>query len=69
VAGLVRALRTAGARHVLVTLRPIGDQSTAALMQRFYYHWLIAPSGPLSDPAAALHAQQEYSACCSRPAG
>ncbi len=59
VAGLVRALRTAGARNVLVTLRPVGDQSAAAFMQRFYHHWL-SQTGP-SDPAAALRAaQQEY---------
>ena len=59
VAGLVRALRTAGARNVLVALRPVGDQSAAEFMQRFYHHWLTQ-TGP-SDPAAALHAaQREY---------
>jgi CHAT domain-containing protein len=60
VAGLVRALRTAGARYVMVTLRPVGDQSAAAFMQRFYHYWLDTQTGP-SDPAAALRAaQREY---------
>ena len=55
VSGLVRAFRTAGARYVLVALRPVGDQSASSFMQRFYYHWL-AQAG--SDPAAALRAAQ-----------
>jgi CHAT domain-containing protein len=59
VSGLVRALRTAGARNVLVSLRPVEDAGTAAFMQRFYFHWLA--QGRASDPAAALRAtQQEY---------
>jgi CHAT domain-containing protein len=61
VAGLVRALRTAGARHVLVTLRPVGDESADRFMQRFYYHWVIKQAGTRSDPAAALRdAQSEH---------
>src|SRR5689334_16714115 len=40
VSGLVRALRAAGARHVLVTLRPISDEGAVDFMQRFYRHWL-----------------------------
>src|SRR5438105_4676256 len=40
VSGLVRALRTAGARHVLVTLRKISDEGAADFVQRFYRHWL-----------------------------
>ncbi len=57
VSGLVRALRTAGARNVLVTLKPVGDQGASAFMQRFYFHWL-SQSGR-SDPAAALRAAQQ----------
>lgn len=57
VSGLVRALRTAGARNVLVTLRPVDDQGAKHFMQRFYFYWLRQLS---SDPAAALRdAQQE----------
>src|SRR4051812_49243906 len=40
VSGLVRALRTAGARNVLVTLRPVSDPGAADFMQRFYHQWL-----------------------------
>jgi CHAT domain-containing protein len=56
VSGLVRALRTAGARHVLVTLRPVADQGASAFMQRFYHHWLGQQGR--SDPAAAFRAAQ-----------
>jgi tetratricopeptide (TPR) repeat protein/CHAT domain-containing protein len=56
--GLVRALRTAGAQNVLVTLRPVGDQSARDFMVRFYRHWL---SQTRSDPALALQeTQREY---------
>jgi CHAT domain-containing protein/tetratricopeptide (TPR) repeat protein len=51
--GLVRALRTAGAQNVMVTLRPVGDQAARDFMERFYRHWL---SQDRSDPAAALRA-------------
>ncbi len=51
--GLVRALRTAGAQNVLVTLRTIGDQSAAEFMAEFYTRWLSQPPGT-SDPPAAL---------------
>jgi CHAT domain-containing protein/tetratricopeptide (TPR) repeat protein len=58
VSGLVRALRVAGARNVLVTLRSVDDEQTAKFMQRFYFHWLNQKQ---SDPAAALRdAQAEY---------
>jgi CHAT domain-containing protein len=58
VSGLVRALRVAGARNVLVTLRSVDDEQAAKFMQRFYFHWL---SQKQSDPAAALRdAQAEY---------
>jgi CHAT domain-containing protein len=52
----VRALRTAGARFVLVTLRSVDDAGASAFMQRFYHHWL-GQTGR-SDPAAALRAAQ-----------
>ena len=56
--GLVRALRTAGAHNVLVTLRPVGDRAARDFMVRFYRHWL---SQTRSDPALALQAtQREY---------
>ena len=41
--GLVRALRTAGAQNVLVTLRPIGDKATVEFMRIFYSRWLSQP--------------------------
>lgn len=53
--GLVRALRTAGAGNVLVTLRPVGDAASRDFMTAFYRHWLAQPR---SDPAAALRATQ-----------
>lgn len=57
VSGLVRALRTAGARNVLVTLRPVDDQGAADFMQRFYFYMLKQNR---SDPVAALRdAQRE----------
>ena len=40
VSGLVRALRTAGARYVLVTLRPVSDEGASDFMLRFYRRWL-----------------------------
>jgi CHAT domain-containing protein len=49
--GLVRALRTAGARNVLVTLWPLNDGEARAFMVRFYKTWL---SQTRSDPAKAL---------------
>jgi CHAT domain-containing protein len=50
--GLVRALRTAGARNVLVTLWPLNDGEARDFMIAFYKRWL-AQSGR-SDPAKAL---------------
>jgi CHAT domain-containing protein/uncharacterized RDD family membrane protein YckC/Flp pilus assembly protein TadD len=55
VSGLVRALRTAGARHVLVTLHGVSDPGAADFMERFYRHWLAQRR---SDPAAAFRAAQ-----------
>ncbi len=56
--GLVRALRTAGAANVLVTLRPVGDRAAPEFMDRLYRHWLAQPR---SDPAAALQqTQRDY---------
>jgi CHAT domain-containing protein/tetratricopeptide (TPR) repeat protein len=56
VSGLVRSLRTAGARYVLVTLRPVGDVSAGNFMRRFYFYWMT--QGGSSDPAAALRQVQ-----------
>ena len=50
--GLVRALRTAGARNVLVTLWPLNDGEARDFMVAFYKTWL-AQAGR-SDPAKAL---------------
>ncbi|MDE5454137.1 tetratricopeptide repeat protein [Bradyrhizobium sp. CSA112] len=49
--GLVRALRTAGARNVLVTLWPLNDGEARDFMSKFYKTWL---SQSRSDPAKAL---------------
>ena len=57
--GLVRALRTAGARNVLVTLRPIDDASAPKFMEQFYERWLDQSPGS-SDPAKALQDTQAY---------
>ena len=65
VSGLVRALRTAGAGRVLVTLRPVSDEGAADFMGRFYRHWL-GQTG--SDPAAAFRAAQ-LEAIAAAPAG
>ena len=53
--GLIRALRTAGAANILVTLRPIGDVTARDFMAFFYSEWLSQTS---SDPSAALQAVQ-----------
>ena len=53
--GLVRALRTAGAQNVLVTLRPVGDRPARDFMARFYSYWLAQTE---SDPALALQETQ-----------
>jgi CHAT domain-containing protein len=56
VSGLVRALRTAGARAVLVTLRPVNDMAAADFMKRFYGHWLGDARG---DASTALRLTQQ----------
>ena len=68
VSGLVQALRTAGARHVLVTLRPVSDEGAASFMESFYRHWL---GQARSDPAAAFQAAQREAirAASGSPAG
>ena len=38
IVGLVRAFQVAGAESVIATLWTIGDESSAALMERFYQH-------------------------------
>ena len=53
--GLVRALRTAGARNVLVTLWPLNDGEARDFMVKFYKIWL---SQTRSDPAKALRDMQ-----------
>jgi CHAT domain-containing protein/tetratricopeptide (TPR) repeat protein len=51
--GLTRAFLFAGARSVLASLWTVADESTAALMERFYAH--LEQDG---SPAAALRAAQ-----------
>jgi CHAT domain-containing protein len=53
--GMVRALRTAGARNVLVTLWPLNDGEARDFMVAFYKNWL---SQIPSDPAKALRDTQ-----------
>jgi len=53
--GLVRALRIAGARNVLVTLWPLADGEARDFMDKFYSTWL---SQTRSDPAQALRDTQ-----------
>ena len=53
--GLVRALRIAGARNVLVTLWPLQDGEARDFMVAFYRTWL---SQTRSDPAKALREMQ-----------
>jgi CHAT domain-containing protein len=65
VSGLVRALRTAGARRAVVALRPVGDAGAAEFVGRFYRHWLGQSRG---DPAAACRAAQ-LEAMAAAPAG
>ena len=56
--GLARALRTAGARNVLVTLWPLNDGEARDFMISFYKNWL---GQVRSDPAKALRETQlEY---------
>jgi CHAT domain-containing protein len=58
ISGLVRALRTAGARRILVTLRPVDDRTAAIFIELFYHNWLSRID---EDPAAALReTQREY---------
>ena len=51
--GLVRAFRTAGAKSVLMTLRPVGDQAAMDFMVKFYDIWLSSKEG--ITPGEALH--------------
>jgi tetratricopeptide (TPR) repeat protein len=53
--GMVRALRTAGARNVLVTLWPLNDGDARDFMIAFYKNWL---NQVRSDPAKALRDTQ-----------
>ena len=54
--GLVRALRTAGARNVLMSLWPLGDRPAREFMARFYRTWLNGPKP--KDLALALRETQ-----------
>jgi CHAT domain-containing protein len=51
--GLVRAFRTAGAKNVLMTLTPVGDESSRKFMEIFYDKWLSSEKS--ISPAEALH--------------
>jgi CHAT domain-containing protein len=53
--GLARALRTAGARNVLVTLWKLNDGEARDFMVEFYKTWLAQVR---SDPAKALRDTQ-----------
>jgi CHAT domain-containing protein len=53
--GLVRALRLAGARNVLVTLWPVKDDEARDFMVTFYKNWL---NQVRSEPAKALRDTQ-----------
>ena len=57
--GLVRALRTAGAKQVLMTLRPVEDASAERFMRQFYKRWLSQPEGD-NDAASALDETRAY---------
>jgi CHAT domain-containing protein/tetratricopeptide (TPR) repeat protein len=54
--GLARALRTAGARNVLVTLWPLEDGMARDFMVDFYKNWIGQQT--YSDPAKALRQTQ-----------
>jgi CHAT domain-containing protein len=56
--GLQRAFLAKGARSVLVSLWSVSDEVTAALMQRFYTHWLEDADAP-SKAEALRRAQAE----------
>ena len=56
--GLVRAFRIAGARAVLMTLSPVGDQASMDFMTCFYDTWLSSPDSLTS--AQALHRTRLY---------
>ena len=49
-----------GARSVVGSFWPVHDESTAALMQRFYQIWRDPSDGSDVDPASALRAAQQW---------
>jgi CHAT domain-containing protein len=53
--GLVRALKIAGARNVMVTLWPLNDGEARDFMVDFYRYWLIQDP---NSPAKALRDTQ-----------
>lgn len=52
--GLIRAFRLAGARHIIMTLRPINDEYASLFMRTFYKVWLASDN--LDNLAAMLRA-------------
>jgi CHAT domain-containing protein/Flp pilus assembly protein TadD len=56
--GLIRAFRTAGAKNVLMTLTPVGDEDAKVFMVKFYEKWLTAPEG--TSPSEALNQTWKY---------
>ncbi|MCP4379462.1 MAG: CHAT domain-containing protein, partial [bacterium] len=56
--GLIRAFRTAGAKHVLMTLSSVGDKAAKEFMVTFYDFWLSSGEG--RSPADALHETRLY---------
>jgi len=61
--GLTRALRTAGARNILMTLWPLHDELAAEFMVDFYRNWLSDhDSRPLSEVEGPLTSPRSTSA-------
>lgn len=56
--GLVQAFRAAGARNVLMTLQPVGDQSSRTFMEKFYEIWLGSREN--LTPSEAMHQTRLY---------
>ncbi|MEM1003718.1 MAG: CHAT domain-containing protein, partial [Bacteroidota bacterium] len=50
--GLIRVFRIAGAQHILMTLRKVGDEAAFQFMSEFYFRWF--ENGMFENPAKAL---------------
>ena len=50
--GLIRGFRIAGAQHILMTLRKVGDEAAFQFMSEFYFRWF--ENGQFENPAKAL---------------